>query len=244
MPEDPTSHEGLGGGITWAWDPALCDALLPRFREDFFFVPFVTCTMLKAAMNRGFASWSANSARISFVDVTEECDKLGKLSPDCPLAELWVTILPSSGGGADTGSQSGQSTGRLSTSAALSLHDEADTSLSEALGGSSTAALAQPVARYSTRFRYTNGVRPSSGRVIETHGGVISFNNKLCWYLDSTFCANFHAMKRRFSNLTPDEILWIGRECHPPPRPSAWGEPPHCRAATLPPRASTRRRAT
>ena len=32
-PEAPQSHRGLGGGIAWAWDPALCDTLLDRFHE-------------------------------------------------------------------------------------------------------------------------------------------------------------------------------------------------------------------
>lgn len=196
LPDDPTSHVGLGGGITWAWDPALCDALLPRFREDFFFVPFVDCTMLKAAMNRGFHSWSANSARISFVDVTEECARIGQLHKDCPLAELWVTMLGGPpGAAASTDASAGQATGGGGGSAlsALGIH-EADVPISEdesagktdadgyALGGGATAALAQPAARYSTNFRYTNGRRPASGRVIETFGGVISFNSGLCWY--------------------------------------------------------------
>ena len=44
---------GLGGGITWAWDPTLCEMLLPNFREDFGFFHFVGCDELKAAMHRG-----------------------------------------------------------------------------------------------------------------------------------------------------------------------------------------------
>ncbi len=36
MPSDPKSHVGLGGGITWAWDPELCDAILDRFKEDVY----------------------------------------------------------------------------------------------------------------------------------------------------------------------------------------------------------------
>ena len=178
MPEDPLSHVGLGGGITYAWDPNLCDALLPRFREDFFFMPFVDCVMLKAAMARGFHSWSANNARISFVDVTDECDHIGDLTPTCELAELWITAL-NSGTAGTGGAQAGQTT---SSSLRIEGH-EADTEVSEvseAVGGATTAALAQPTARYATNFRYTNGVSPSSGRVIETYGGVISFNPLLC----------------------------------------------------------------
>ena len=181
MPTDSLSHEGLGGGITYAWDPQLCEVLLPRFREDFFFVPFVDCTMLKAAMARGFASWSANSARLSFVDVTDECTHLGQLSPDCPLAELWITVIDGATE-AGAGAQAGLTASLRTTTEG---QDEVDATITEALGSGTTAALAQPVARYSTTFRYTNGVSPASGRVIETYGGIISFNAGLCWYIPS-----------------------------------------------------------
>ena len=43
---------GLGGGITWAWDPALCDKLLPQFSEKDSSGPgsnLVTCEGVKAA---------------------------------------------------------------------------------------------------------------------------------------------------------------------------------------------------
>ena len=32
----PLSERGLGHSITWAWDPELCDALLPMFSETFY----------------------------------------------------------------------------------------------------------------------------------------------------------------------------------------------------------------
>ena len=38
FPEDPLSEHGLGGGISFAWDPALCAQLAPQFREDFIVV--------------------------------------------------------------------------------------------------------------------------------------------------------------------------------------------------------------
>ena len=37
-PAASNESRGLGMGITWAWDGALCPKLLPRFKEDFFFV--------------------------------------------------------------------------------------------------------------------------------------------------------------------------------------------------------------
>ena len=60
FPEDADDRTGLGGGITWQWDPELCDALIDKFDEDFFFIPFIKCSDLKASMHRAFASWSDN----------------------------------------------------------------------------------------------------------------------------------------------------------------------------------------
>ena len=69
------------------------DSFLSQFTEDFFFIPFITCDNLKAAMTRGFASWSDNSVYVSFTDVTAECEKIGQLNEDCPLAEIWDVAL-------------------------------------------------------------------------------------------------------------------------------------------------------
>jgi hypothetical protein len=81
MPSDVDSLEGLGGGITWAWDPTLCTALLPRFKErsSAFGSTLVSCDSIKAALTRAFDNWSANSRYINFLDVTLECEKLGAL---------------------------------------------------------------------------------------------------------------------------------------------------------------------
>jgi hypothetical protein len=80
-PDDPSSDRGLGGGITWAWDPELCGKLLPKFGERYAMgAEFVSCKYLRAAMHRSFNEWSSNHAKISFVDVTEECEKMGTLN--------------------------------------------------------------------------------------------------------------------------------------------------------------------
>ena len=92
LPADPADTAGLGGGISFAWDPALCDRLLPRFREDYsIFGTAVSCTDLKAAVHRAFASWSSNHKDIHFVDVTGECALLGQTGEDCELSEVWIT---------------------------------------------------------------------------------------------------------------------------------------------------------
>ena len=44
---DPSS--GLGQSITWAWDPALCDMLLPQIAEEFAGIRMVQCSDLVAS---------------------------------------------------------------------------------------------------------------------------------------------------------------------------------------------------
>ena len=205
VPEAPTSHDGLGSGITWAWDPNLCSQILPMFQEDFFFVPFVTCSMIKAAMGRGFASWSANSARLSFTDVTTQCEEIGQLNEQCPLAEIWVTaIVAESSSGPSGESLTSGTTGVPIAEANVETGDFA-------IGDGVSAALALPRPAFSANFVYTNGVRPNAPIVIETRGARISFNTNLCWYLDSTFCSFFHQMKSAAPNLKADDINWIVR---------------------------------
>merc|ERR1719440_2753888 len=93
FPADSSDPAGLGGGITWQWDPALCDSILDNFSEDFFFIDFITCDNLRGAMHRAFASWADNHRDINFVDVTEECAAIGQPNKGCELAEVWVTTI-------------------------------------------------------------------------------------------------------------------------------------------------------
>jgi len=119
-PEDTQNNRGLGGGITWAWNPALCDMLQSQFREDVFGGGMlIGCAEMKAAVARAFNKWAANSRYLTFIDVTHECERLGldsglptdprhegvACTPSsrpvgcvmphggCPLAEIWVTSL-------------------------------------------------------------------------------------------------------------------------------------------------------
>ena len=64
------------------------------------------------------------------------------------------------------------------------------------------AASALQFGRYAEDLRSTNGKiqRWSDGtprRVIETFGGIISFNVEKCWYLDTAFCGPLHQLKAR-----------------------------------------------
>jgi len=160
QPEDATDRTGLGGGITWQWDPKLCDALIDKFDEDFWFVPFIQCSDLKASMHRAFASWSDNHKDINFVEVTEECKDIGQDYEGCELAEVFVTALPKPNTTLDMEmdmESEDDGGGRM-------LHEEGAykaTSPTLAMGGGdSAAATALPYARYSATFRYTNGHRP------------------------------------------------------------------------------------
>ena len=50
FPENTGDSRGLGGGITYAWDPNLCEPLASRFSEDIFGFPgFLDCSTIKAA---------------------------------------------------------------------------------------------------------------------------------------------------------------------------------------------------
>jgi hypothetical protein len=61
MPADSSDTRGLGGGITWAWDPELCGKMLGSFYQEL--VPGVNCDDLRAAMRRAFSAWSSESLR-------------------------------------------------------------------------------------------------------------------------------------------------------------------------------------
>ena len=58
---DMSDQSGLGGGLTWAFDPDICSTksnLLGQFHESLFGVGLVSCESLRSAMHRAFASWA------------------------------------------------------------------------------------------------------------------------------------------------------------------------------------------
>ena len=193
LPGDPASSEGLGGGIAWAFDVALCDKLRPRFHETLLWFDFITCDVLKAAVHRGFASWADNHPSVSFIDVTEECLALGQPNRSCPLIELWVTALNTSRESSSAlsaaeaealtpASLTAQSMSSLSSIATVT---EAQGATSAAETGRLTAATAMPGARYNSDFLWTSGLAAgiASAPMIETYTAVISFNvdPEFCW---------------------------------------------------------------
>jgi len=132
---------GLGGGITWAWNPKLCDKLMPAFLESRSMSFLLECDQLKAAVRRAFSKWEASSRYIKMVDMTAECDKYninsgpptdppwGYMLQDpgadfhggCPLAEVWVTPMDDGTGYGESGSASGS--GRRALMQAEALED-------------------------------------------------------------------------------------------------------------------------
>ena len=220
-PVNRDDTRGLGGGITWAMDAALCDLILPKFREDIFGAgKIVSCKEIHAAVARSFDKWAANNRNFKFTDMTKECTIAGlNFGPPtsgrrhtgtactpanqpsgcvmphsgCPLAEIWVT----------------SKIGPFSTPASIAAASE-----------SSSVATALTHARYSTDFRYSNGARPflnNSGvitynrQVVETFAGTFSFETeKVCWYLDSEFCAPFHRLKKSLGSAGNARVLVWG----------------------------------
>lgn len=188
-PQTTNDETGLGGGITWSWDPKLCDLLMPQFKEKVWFYPLVECSDIRSSIARAFDKWAANSRFIKFIDVTEECSKLDmnygpptstrvhpsdeiqnmalhKAHKGCPLAKIWITSF----------APKATTTGRR-LQVRDTLHDENGdlleefdmhgrslvegiTELDSALSASVAVATAKSHARYSTTFRYTNGEMP------------------------------------------------------------------------------------
>jgi hypothetical protein len=179
---------GLGGGIAYAWDPNLCDALLPIFKERITFYPLIACSDLRMAMNRAFLAWSNNHRLIKFIDVTEECERryptVALTETSCPLVELWITSVTVAQAMTALGTASG---------------DHTDAGVPVALAEGS----ALPSRSLGRNFRMSNGV-DLGDMVWETYKARISFgaSDSLCWYLDSNFCSNFHVMKNLASAST------------------------------------------
>ena len=208
-PADVHDTYGLGGGIAFAWDPQLCEQILPLFREDIFFAELVSCGDIQQSMSRAMNAWSQNHRLINFLDVTGDCERnYGGASPACPLVELWIT--------------------HVSTGDALSALGKASGDVTE---DGTPVALATSSARYVNhrpqcrsndkdcmQFRMTNG-QLLPGRdanfggtqtFIETYAATVSFgvSDGTCWYLDSAFCSTFHQMKKW---STPSNVLMATR---------------------------------
>ena len=76
-PTEATSTLGFGGGLAWAEETGLCEALINRFDAETFdyfgarLFSFVSCEEITDALLRGFATWSANHGRLNFFSATD-----------------------------------------------------------------------------------------------------------------------------------------------------------------------------
>ena len=73
LPSDAASADGLGGGISYAVDPALCASLLPHFPEESWLTTLalpmpqlIDCSSVRAAVRRALASWAAVNGNLRF----------------------------------------------------------------------------------------------------------------------------------------------------------------------------------
>ena len=182
LPESSVSASGLGSGITYAWDPKLCENLLPKFSEDIKGFNFIGCKSLKAAWARALNTWSVHHSQISFTDISAACEAAedwtgGPVNSEgCSMAQLWVTTKSNSTG-----------------------EDVAATAKS-AYAWSTTF-------RHTTGQTSEAGLYKTVGTVIG-----FSIQGDMCWYLDSLFCSRFHELKERFGSdavfVTGQVILW------------------------------------
>lgn len=194
-PEDIDSPEevstkGLKGGLTYAIHPQFCERMLPRFpEEDFesieniFGFSFLDCDRIRKAIAEAFNTWAINHKYLHFEDVTTACWKSWEAagSPsceslpkdatcECPNAELLIT------------------TNDLWTPGVVNANSvhQGDYAAFVINGKKGTVAME----RLPTRL--------TSGAVIDGDQGLqrseMTVSTELCWYLDTTFCYQFHSM--------------------------------------------------
>ena len=183
FPDSVWSQEGLGGGLTYAWDPTLCERLLPLFREELSVGNFIDCGALRAAWSRALNTWAVHHPRVSFTDVTPQCESASDTSggpvdsEGCSLAQIWVTTKSTQTG-------------------------------TEAAGSATSNYIYSTDFRHTDGRTATGGVWKTNGTVIG-----FNVNSPLCWYLDSLFCSRFHSLKEQFGSvevLTAGKVLLWG----------------------------------
>ena len=134
----------------------------------FAYFEFVSCRYLRAALSRAFTAWSANHPYIKFIDKSAECDAANstwdELSTSCPGVELLI----------DTTTE-----------------DAKQNRTNEAVAHIEYTS-ARGVPRSPNGQEHTS-TRTADGQTEITDFARIKFSARPCWYLDTTFCASFHA---------------------------------------------------
>ena len=87
-PSNVMSSDGLGRGVAFVIDPALCDVLIPSLADAGNRFWSIGCGDVKNTIRRAFATWAANSPHVSFFDAGSLCE--GSSGVDCAAAEVYV----------------------------------------------------------------------------------------------------------------------------------------------------------
>ena len=173
MAPTASGDEGLGGGLSYIISDDFCASLLPKFPErnlvpllNLESVPalqFVFCSDIKAAIERGFATWAMNHKSLSFSNIgqTSACagtSYAGLVNDTCP----WEVFV-----GVDDGET-------LPALAAYVVNHRRSEVASN---------------WWQHPMRAPSGVVSTN---VNAHArSVMRFQTHLCWYMDATFCWYF-----------------------------------------------------
>ena len=173
-PADSASNDGLGGGLAFITEDRWCETLLPLFPEHYF----VSCEEILDALQRAFATWSANHHLLGFRNVTgssEACRSVAgavNLHDPCP----WEVYIGTADGSA------------YPTLAAYVIN----------YGDHE----AQPgVVWWQERARSPNGQVHTGINIIRR--SELRVQTHICWYLDTTFCYTFSSMGKTAEFVIP-----------------------------------------
>lgn len=210
QPEFLGDDTGLGGSITWAWDPALCDKMLPKFNEDFWFFSLINCDSVKASVLRALHTWEANSRHIKFHDVSAKCEATLTSDGVCPAAEIIFTLNASEPVTFYT------PPARTVRTEVMSVNFRYTNGLEpvRGFGDKAAAAEAAMAAGSPEGLGYFTAKRPVPAVV---GASVIYRTEDVCWYADSQFCGPMHDWKHSWRNpdtayvagVTTFFLIWI-----------------------------------
>eukprot|EP00900_Chrysochromulina_parva_P007250 jgi/Chrpa1/16526/Chrysochromulina_OHIO_Genome00007661-RA len=188
VPAEQANTDGLGGGLFWALDPQFCEKMLTKFPErniflgvDFLDVDFLNCDDIKAALLRGFATWSDNHRLLNFVDISESApctaaNRSADLSDPCP----WEVYITTDDGSAHPDLAAYVTTFRASHFDQL---------------------------WFTQPLRSSSGVIAFG--VDANRRSMMRFQTHICWYLDATFCYHLQRLKHESAMGTADIDLFV-----------------------------------
>ena len=188
VPAEQANTDGLGGGLFWALDPQFCEKMLTMFPErniflgvDFLDVDFLNCDDIKAALLRGFATWSDNHRLLNFVDISESApcmaaNRSADRSDPCP----WEVYITTDDGSAHPDLAAYVTTFRASHFDQL---------------------------WFTQPLRSSSGVIAFG--VDANRRSMMRFQTHICWYLDATFCYHLQRLKHESAMGTADIDLFV-----------------------------------